>query len=272
MAEIIYRDKEPEEIKQAFQGVKIAIGGAGAIGSLIGGYLTRAGVEVWFVGQWLDHVSTLKTRGLLLQDPDSTSLIQVKALDISEVNILRDIDILLVCVKSYDTSRFVSVLKPCLSPGGFAVSCQNGINEESIASIIGASFTLGCVIHLGATLVAPGHVKRIRRGGRFIVGELNGKITDRVKSLALLLSSCAETIITDNLWGHRWVKLAYNSSENPLLALSGYTVEELHSHNEFRPIIRAIILELIQVAEAYGYHLEPIHGLPVEIWKTGRGN
>jgi 2-dehydropantoate 2-reductase len=244
------------------------VAGAGAIGCVIGGYLTQAGADVWFIDPWLEHVRALQAHGLVLEDPDATSSIRVKALHISEADALGNTDILLVCVKSYDTASIVSLLKPCLRPGSFAVSCQNGINEDTIASILGASFTLGCVIHLGATLMGPGHAKRVRRGGHFVVGELDGKVTERVKNLALLLSSCAETIVTDNLWGHRWVKLAYNCSGNSLLALTGYTVQELHAQEKATPLLRAIILELIQVAEACGHRLEPIHGVPPEVWKT----
>jgi 2-dehydropantoate 2-reductase len=268
MVDIISGNEDLRAMSKAFTDPRIAVAGAGAIGSVIGGSLTRAGADVWFVDPWLDHVRALQAHGLFLQDPDTTSSIRVKALHISEADALRDIDILLVCVKSYDTASTVSLLKPCLRPGAFAVSCQNGINEDTIASILGASFTLGCVIHLGAMLMGPGHAKRLRRGGHFVVGELDGKVTERVKSLALLLSSCAETIITDNLRGHRWVKLAYNSSGNPLLALTGYTVQELYAQEKAIPLIRAIILELIRVAEACGHRLEPIHGIPAEIWKT----
>ena len=268
MADIISGNEDLRAMSKTFTGPRIVVAGAGAIGSVIGGSLTRAGVDIWFIDPWLDHVRALQAHGLFLQDPDTTSLIRVKALHMSEADALRDIDILLVCVKSYDTASTVSLLKPCLRPGAFAVSCQNGINEDTIASILGASFTLGCVIHLGATLMGPGHAKRLRRGGHFVVGELDGKVTERVKSLALLLSSCTETIITDNLRGHRWVKLAYNSSGNPLLALTGYTVQELYAQEKATPLIRAIILELIRVAEACGHRVEPIHGIPAEIWKT----
>ncbi len=268
MTDIVSEKNELQMISEALRGVRIAVAGAGAIGSLIGGCLTRAGGDVWFIDSWIDNIRTLQSQGLLLQEPDSTSSIRVKALHISEIDSLRDIDILLVCVKSYDTASTISLLKPCLRPGGFAVSCQNGFNEETIASIIGSSSTLGCVIHLGATLIKPGHVKKLRRGGHFILGELDGKVTERLKRLSLIMSSCVGTIITDNLWGHRWVKLAYNCTGNPLLALTGYTSLELYSQEKFKPLIRAIILELICVAEAFGHHVEPIHSIPSEMWKT----
>ena len=179
----------------------IAVAGVGAIGAMIGGYLSRSMSNVWLIDSWWEHVRAMQRDGLHLEEQGVVTPVEVKALHASEIDRLKGVDILLVAVKSYDTAAMVSVVKPYLKPGAFAVSCQNGINEETIASILGPSATLGCLINWGAILVGLGHVKRLTRGGNFVVGEPDGRVTDRVKNLALLLSACAQTTITENLWG-----------------------------------------------------------------------
>jgi 2-dehydropantoate 2-reductase len=246
----------------------IAVAGVGAIGAVIGGCLSRSMPNVWLIDSWWEHVRALQRHGLCLEEHGTATQIEVKALHSSEIGRLKGLDILLIAVKSYDTAAMVSLVKPCLKAVAFAVSCQNGINEETIASILGPYATLGCLINWGAILVGPGHVKRLTQGGNFVVGELDGKETDRVKDLALLLSACAQTKITDNLWGERWSRLAQNCIGNPLLTLTGYSVQELHAQEKVTLLLRTIILELINVAEAFGHRLVPIFDIQPEVWKT----
>lgn len=246
---------------------RIVIAGAGAIGGLIGGCLSRTGVDVWLIDPWREHIEAMQTSGLRLEEPDGVSAISVKAMHTSEISRLKKVNIVLLCVKSQDTAAMLTLVKPLLVEDGFVVSCQNGINEASISSVVGPSATLGCVIHIGATLIGPGHVKRLRRGGRFVLGEYSGGMTKRLKALATLLSLCAETEVTMDLRGERWAKLAENCAGNPLLALTGYTTQELGRNQAATHVRRALIRELVLVAEACGEHVKPILGIQPEVWK-----
>ena len=260
--------KRPINLTEEEHMAKIAVVGAGAIGSLIGGYLTKAGAHVWLVDPWREHVEAMQTRGLLLEEPDGVSTIKVKAIHISEIRRLGKADTVLLSVKSQYTMATLTVVKPLLVKDGCVVSCQNGINEDVISSIVGPSATFGCVIHLGATLIGPGHVKRLRRGGCLVIGEYIGGVTERLKALATLLSVCAETRVTEDLRGERWTKLAENSAGNPLLALTGYTTQELDGNRAATPVRRALVRELILVAEACGVHVKPILGIQPAVWKA----
>jgi 2-dehydropantoate 2-reductase len=259
-----YRSRE---LSENMRSLKVAVAGAGAIGSLIGGRLTEAGVDVWLVDSWREHVKTMQNGGLRLEGPSTTSTIGVKAVHTSEIDRLEPIDIILLSVKSYDTLPMVKLLKSHLNRNAFVVSCQNGMNEETIASVVGPSSTLGCIIYLGASLLAPGHVKQLRRGGRFMAGEYTGGVTKRIKTLGTLLSLCADTTITDDLRGERWAKLADNCTGNPLLAITGYTARELHADQAGTPIRRALIREIVLVAEALGERVKPILAVSADLWK-----
>jgi 2-dehydropantoate 2-reductase len=241
--------------------------GAGAIGSVIGGRLTEAGASVHLVDGWKEHVEAIQSEGLSLEKPNRTSTIPVKAVHVSELGTLESIDIVLLAVKSYDTLPMLRLVKTHLDRNAFVVSCQNGMNEEAIASVMGPSATLGCLVYFGAVLLGPGRVKQLRDDGRFIIGEYTGGLTKRIEILRALLSMCADTEITDSLRGERWSKLADNCSGNPLLVITGYTMKELHEHKESARIRRALIREIIMVAEALGERPKPVFGVSVELWK-----
>ena len=80
------------------------------------------------------------------------------------------------------------LIKPYLKSDGVLVGLQNGMNDDSIASIVGRGRTVGCVVELQAELFTPGQIQRntTRKGTWFSVGELDGSSTPRVHEIAPL--------------------------------------------------------------------------------------
>src|SRR5207302_430018 len=126
------------------------------------------------------------------------------------------IDIAFVCMKSYDTGWATALIKQYLAPGGYVVSLQNCMNEETIAGIVGWGKTLGSIASsITVELHAPGQVRRAagKSGSKhtvFRVGEVHGRITDRAKEVCGLLANADSAFVTENLWGERWSKLVTN--------------------------------------------------------------
>src|SRR4029450_11521485 len=121
-----------------------------------------------------------------------------------------DLSLVLLAVKSHHSAEALAVLAPRLAAAGTIVSLQNGLSEELIAQAVGAERTVGCLVNWAADWAAPG---RILHGGHgaFVLGELDGRITPRVKELASLLSAVEQTPVTDNIWGYKWAKLIYGA-------------------------------------------------------------
>src|SRR5205807_3967160 len=193
-------------------GTRIGIVGAGAIGCVVGGLLTKAGRDVTLIDQWPEHIEAMKTRGLRLSGTCGDHTIPVRALHLHEVQGLREpFDLAFVAVKSYDTEWATQLgLAYLRRPGGVVVDFQNGINDERVAAVAGRERTLGCVITIGAGLYEPGHVIRTDEGGAFKIGELDGRDTERARRLVEALNHAAPTNLTTNLFGERWSKLAVN--------------------------------------------------------------
>jgi 2-dehydropantoate 2-reductase len=210
-------------------GGRIAIIGMGAVGGYVGAHMVRAGEEVIAVDFWPENVETIRTTGLRIshagEAPEFTT--PARALHVTEVQRLSKeipIDIAFVCTKSYDTAWATMMVKPYLAPGGFVVSLQNCINEETIAGIVGWGKTVGAIASaITVELCEPGHVRRAsgKRGAGhtvFRVGEVHGLVTDRVREVCRLLGLADSAKVTQNLWGERWTKLVVNAMANGVSA------------------------------------------------------
>jgi 2-dehydropantoate 2-reductase len=246
-------------------GARIGIVGAGAIGSIVGGLLTKAGHDVVLVDQWPEHVEAMKRHGLRLSGTCGEHVIPVTAFHLHEAQGIREpFDAAFVAVKAYDTEWATALAVRHLEPeGGVVVGFQNGMNDDRVAAVAGAERTLGCVITIGAGLYEPGHAIRTDRGAvGFKIGELTGKDSQRARALVRILNDVAPARLTTNLRGERWSKLAVNCMANPLAGLSGWGSAEIRTQPAPRQLAIHIAAEVIRVARASGYEVEPLFGIP----------
>jgi 2-dehydropantoate 2-reductase len=256
--------------------ITIGIIGAGAIGSVVGGLLTRAGHDVTLIDQWPEHVEAMKKRGLTLSGTCGEHVVPVKALHLHEAQSLRTpFDAVFIAVKSYDTEWATHLGLAYLKPDGVVVDFQNGINDERVAAIAGRERTLGCVITISAGMYEPGHAMRTDTGTvGFKIGEHDGKQTERAERLVAIINDVAPAKLTTNLWGERWSKLAVNCMVNPLSGLSGLGSAEARMQDGPQRIAIQIGAEVIVVGRARGYEVEPIYGIGAQRFvdaAAGRG-
>jgi 2-dehydropantoate 2-reductase len=247
--------------------MRIGVFGAGAIGCVVGGLLTKAGHDVTLVDQWPEHVETMKRRGLRLSGTCGEHTIPVKALHIHELQgVATSFDTVFVSVKSYDTEWAAQMALAYLKqPDGVVVDFQNGVNDERVATVVGKSRCLGCVITIGAGMYEPGHAMRTDSGSvGFKIGEQDGRDTPRARELVRIMNDVAPTKLTTNLWGERWSKLAINCMANPLAGLSGLGSAEVRTEPVPRRIAIHVAAEAILVGRASGHEVEPIYGIEAQ--------
>jgi len=247
--------------------MRIGIIGAGAIGSVVGGMLTKAGHDVTLIDQWPAHVETMRKNGLRLSGTCGDHVIPVKALHIYEAQAISEpFDAVFISVKSYDTEWATHLgVQYLKKPNGIVVDFQNGINDERVAAIAGRERTLGSVITIGAGMYEPGHAMRTDTGAiGFKIGELDGKDTERARELARIMSDVAVAKVTTNLFGERWSKLAVNCMANPIAGLSGLGTAEVRTLPEPRLIAIYVGGEAVKVGRACGFEVEPIYGITAQ--------
>jgi len=245
-------------------GKKIAVLGAGAIGSSVSADLTKAGYDITVIDQWPAQVEALRTTGLHIQMADGDIKVPIRArhlCDLASANL--EFDIVLLAVKSYDHRWMAEFIKPYLKADGVLVGVMNGMNDDSIASIVGRNRTVGCCIELSAEIFTPGLVQRntTHKGTWFAVGELDGLYTPRVKEIQSILSHVARCDVTGNIYGAKWTKLIANTMTMGPHGLLGLRNGEAAVLPGMADIAASIGRESLAVGTALGYRIEPIFGL-----------
>jgi len=222
--------------------------GAGAVGAYFGGLLARAGASVVLVARG-DNLAALRERGLHLVMGGRTERIHVHAAaDPAEAGVC---DLVMVCVKSYDTAAAAAALRPTVGPHTIVLSLQNGIeNEGLLAAALRLPALLGGLTHIGAELVEPG-VVRHESGGRIIFGERDGRRSDRVERLAVFLAGARVAHhVSRHIAVMLWDKLAWNAAFNATTAITRCTVGALLDRPDGRALVRAAMQEVVAVANA----------------------
>jgi len=248
---------------------KLAVLGVGAIGGVIGAYLTRAGRDITLIDMWPAHVEEMKRSGLKVSAQEEEFTVRVRAVHLADVCSLHEqFDVVFLSVKSYDSVWAAHFIEPYLKPAGILVSAQNGINEDCLAPVIGYTRTIGCVVTLGAALYEPGHVTRTTSLSRpsFALGELNGMITPRIQELVKILTPAGPAHATANLWGDRWAKLTVNCMANALAGITGMNNAELRASADAFSVTVKIAGEALTVAQTLGVQVEPVGGIPAEAY------
>ncbi len=249
---------------------RLAVLGTGAIGSVIGGYLTRAGHQITLIDQWAANVDTMGRDGLTVTAQDEEFTVPVETMHVGDVSGIKEpFDAVFLSVKSYDTVWATHMILPYLKPTGVIISSQNAVNDELIAPIVGFTRDIGCVVTLGAGMYEPAHVLRTSASDRsaFTVGELSGMSTPRIKALADVMSDIGPTKVTTNIWGERWAKLATNAMANAVCSLTALGSAAVRTTPDVVDVSIRIAAEVVNVGKALGVEVEPISGIPAETYQ-----
>ena len=246
---------------------RILIMGAGGIGGVVGGQLSRGGQDVTLVDQWVEHVEAIKKNGLTVETRTDKYLTHPRALHLYELQGEDEpFDMAFIAVKSYDTDWATMFVKPYVHPEhGIFVDFQNGINDERVAAIAGKDRTLGCIITISAACYEPGVAMRTDTNPLgYKIAEQDGSDTRRARDLVEIMQTCEKTEFTDDLWGERWSKLMINCMNNALSGISGYGTAETRTNIHTRRIGIQLGAEVARVAKAHGHKLHAVLGLSPE--------
>jgi 2-dehydropantoate 2-reductase len=253
---------------------KLLFVGAGAIGSYLGAFLSRAGHEVTLVDPWAEQVEAIRGRGIQVTGPHDPFEARPTAVHLHEAARLpRDFDIAVVAMKVYDTAWAAALAARHVGAEGYVVSAQNCWPDPIVASAVGTGRAVGVVMSkIGVATWSPGTVERGMEQGRgaghevFRVGEHDERVSPRTQELAEMLAVIDGARPTDNLWGERWAKLSQNAMSNPLQAMSGLGSLEVASSEAGRTLLISLAAESARVGLALGYRVPAFGGAPAERW------
>ncbi len=234
--------------------MKIAVIGAGAMGSLFGAYLAKAGEAVTLVDIWQEHVAAIRSQGLLLSEEAGDEVVRLDV--VLGTGGLVAVDLVILFVKAAATRVAAVDAAALLRPGGRVLTLQNGLgNAEVIAEIVGAERVLAGTTAQGATLLGPG---RVRHGGRgeTHIGRLSGEVDGLCAQVAAMLSNAGlPTVVEPDVRSLIWGKLVINTGINALTALLRLRNGQLAELAETRQLLALAVEEAVQVAGAAGVAL-----------------
>jgi 2-dehydropantoate 2-reductase len=245
--------------------VHVVVVGAGSLGSAVGGILADAGHDVVLVTRDAAHVAAVRDHGLRLDDGNTVRAVAVGATTSYEG--VPTADLVIVLVKSFDTTDAVIAARPVLGPRTIVLTLQNGVGcEEMIAEVVGRERVIAGRTFVGGRIVEPGLVEYGTLGRTTTIGELDGSTSERIERVAATFEEAGmRTVVTDDIVAMMWEKLLVNVSTGAWSALTGLPYGELSVHPDVEPMAVATVAEAMEVARALGIAITTAD--PAEPWR-----
>lgn len=235
--------------------MKTVIIGAGAMGSLFGGFLSLSGEEVWLVDIWKEHIDAIRSKGIVIEEKGTTRNISINAA--ADIRSIGKADFVLYFVKTYHTEKAVTDSLALEKEDTLFLTLQNGLgNEESICRQVDRKKVILGVTGQGATLLGPGHIRHAGWGKTY-VGELDGRITEKIDRIfRMFLKAGIETEVSSRIHDLVWEKLFVNVGINALAALLGLKNGQLLDYPETLRLLESLVSEAIEVAKGKGIQIQ----------------
>lgn len=234
--------------------MKIAIMGAGAVGSYFGGLMAKAGLDVTLVGRG-EHIRVIKEKPLMIKSYQGDFSVTVKASE--DPKAVGKVDLIFFSVKSYDTEEASRSMMPMVGENTLVISIQNGIhNEEKIAKVVGEGKVLGGVSYISVRILEPGMISH-EVAGKILFGELSGGMSERVERIANYFAKANLPIEpSNNIVKFMWKKLAGNAAVNSLNAVTRLPQGRFLEVPLGRQLIADMIKEVFEVGRKHGIDLD----------------
>ena len=239
--------------------MRIAIYGAGSLGTILGAYISKAGVAIELINRNRAHVEALQSQGAQVV---GTVQFTQPVVAYTPAEMSGQYDILFLMTKQQHNPEVVRMLQDYLAPDGVLVTFQNGLPEVQIAEILGEERVLGCTVAWGATLQSPGvcELTSAPDALSFSLGAISSQRSKHFAKVKELLELMGKVDVEDNFLGTRWSKLLINAAFSGMSAVLGCTFGEAAGPRPSRRIVQALIKECIDVCRVGGIRIEPVQG------------
>jgi len=235
---------------------KIVVIGAGAVGSLLGGLLARAGEDVTLIARQA-HAEAIRAAGLRITGVLGDFAVRVNAAEALDFRP----DLVLLAAKTQDVEAACRLAGPFIQAAP-VLTLQNGVRSHEIAaSLLPRANILSGVVMFNVQFLKPGEIV-YARAGSLVIGEAFGENGQRVRDLQARLNRAVPTKISDDIHGAHWTKLLVNNVANGLEAMTGLPVRECLRYPGLRSIGTLALKEGYQAIERSGLRLAPLPGVP----------
>ncbi|MDD5130615.1 MAG: 2-dehydropantoate 2-reductase [Candidatus Omnitrophica bacterium] len=228
--------------------MKIVIVGPGAMGCLFAAFLSKSKEEVWLLDKNNERAAKIKESGISLEGESGTW--QIKTKTTSNPQEIGQADLILICVKSFNTKLTAEEIKPLLNPDTKILTLQNGIgNVEIISEIAGEERVIAGVTSEGATLIDTGKIRHAGRG-ETIIGAIDGKTPVQMRAIREVFNKVGfDCKMSRDIKSLLWSKLIINVGINALSAITRLSNGRLIEHEGTRRILRSAVTEAARIAK-----------------------
>lgn len=253
--------------------MRIAVVGAGAMGSLFGGRLAEAGHDVTLVAVNDRQIEAVNSAGLRLETDEEDRRVAVPARRAEAAR--GPFDLIIVFTKGTHTRAAVQSMAHAVGPGTWALTLQNGLgNAEAIAAVVPAARVAVGITNIPADRVAPDHV-RSHGEGYVKIGTMSGAPDAAIERIRRALDEAGLPCSADaSIRTAIWEKVAFNAAMNSLTAMTRLRVGALGDHPEGRALASAIVDETLAVAQAKGIAIDRdrVHATMAHAFREHRGH
>jgi 2-dehydropantoate 2-reductase len=246
--------------------MRIAIMGAGSLGTITGALMTKGGYPADLVDTNRAHVDALNRQGARIVG-QMDLCVPVHALTPEEMR--GEYDLVFLLNKQTVNPQVLTGLLNHLGRDSVVCALQNGIPEPSVAAVIGAGRTVGGAVGFGATWIEPG-VSRLTspvsamEKFAFEIGEIDGVARTRLETVQRCLASVGGTRIVNNLMDIRWTKLLINATFSGMSTVLGCTFGDVLDDPRALVCVVNIANETIRAAHAEEHRMTRMYGEDIE--------
>ncbi|HEY9170161.1 MAG TPA: 2-dehydropantoate 2-reductase [Lutibacter sp.] len=235
--------------------MNIVIYGTGGVGGYFGARLAQAGNLVTFIARG-KHLEEIQKKGLQLISPKGNYLVY-PANATANITEVKDIDLILVCVKAWQLEAASIEINQILSEKTMVISLLNGVNNvDVLGAVINKKHLLGGLCKVVSKIEDFGIINHISFEPTIVFGELGNVKTDRALSLEkLFLSAGITTKLAENIQTEIWIKFLFISTISAIGALTRATLGEIISSPQLKEIMYQTAKEIVLVAKAKGIYL-----------------
>ncbi|MDD4908590.1 MAG: 2-dehydropantoate 2-reductase, partial [Candidatus Omnitrophica bacterium] len=228
--------------------MKIVIVGPGAMGCLFAAFLSRSKAEVWVLDRNKERAKIIEEQGITVEGASGSWQAKLRAG--SQGSEIGKADVIIICVKSYDTKEAIESAKALIDENSIVITLQNGIgNIEVLSEVVGAERVIGGVTNQGSTLLGPARIRHAGKG-ETVLGRIDGKLPVELREVREVFNKCGlQTRISRDIKGLLWSKLIINVGINALTCITGLNNGRLVEFEATRQILRDAVTEAVKVVK-----------------------
>jgi 2-dehydropantoate 2-reductase len=235
--------------------MQVAVMGSGGLGGYFGALLARGGADVTFIARGA-HLSAMRREGLRLDGgADPFVLEDVRATD--DPGEFGPVDLVMVCVKLWDTQAALEQLRPLVGPDTTLVSFQNGVLKDSLLrAAYNESQLIGGVAYVASTVARPGVITRTGPLQRLIVGEFDGHHSERVEAFhAACMAGGIDAEVSDDIRRAIWEKFVFLVGLSATTTTMRVPIGPIRENPQSRALLLDLMREVVAVGRAHGVAL-----------------